>query len=487
MNTFGLGGRVQVAVLDAATGRVMRKLPWQTNLILDQGMDMIASMLFNQTFTNCAAGTGSAATDQSSGTTTATVSGTTITASTAFFTTTMINADVLFPGNVRFKILSLGGASPSATATLKTAGTIASATAFTVQYVTQATLSTEVKRSGIYSAAPGANEAIVAPGSVTLQRTFAFTPETTNITYTEIGLSPNSSAGPNLFSRILLATPVSLQGPSALLPSGQALQVTYQLTVSFDYGSGAGNFFSGVNTGTIAVTNLPVVFPITKYANSATIPGQLAVTVTGNMPAVVGQNVTLAGSSLYNGNWQVLDVSSITDPTHGASTVVSLSVSYSSAPAITSDNLTTPLTGGFFRSCQGIYLIGPTGQSTPPTPTADAFLGFGEPGISVMGWEPQAWAAPAGPSLLGGNGAPVSIDPSKIYTVTCLPNAYTNGNFFLDQVANITIGTPPAISSFGFGLPDQTNQIETYFWNGPQGLVVNSTLSITFRSSWARN
>jgi len=492
MKNLGLEGRVRLSVIDPDSGRVFRKFPWQKNLILDQGMDMVPTTLFNGLFTACAAGTDTSPTDQASGSVTATVSGTTITASAPFFTTAMVASDVLFPGNIRFKILSLGGASPSATATLKTAGTIASATAFTIQYVTQAALGTEVKRSSIYATDPDANQAIVSPGSVTLQRTFVFSPESTNITYTELGLSPNPNPGPNLFSRILLAAPVSLQGPSALLPSGQALKVTYQLLVSFDYGSGAGNYFSGVNTGTVPVTNLPVAFPITKYANSGTVPGTLAVTVTGSMPAIVGQPITLAGSatSAYNGTWTVMDVTSVTDPTHGLSTIITLGgATWTSAPgSISSDNLTTSLLGGFFRGCQGIYLIGPTGQSMAPTPTDDAFLGFGEPGIfPVMGNHPQAWASPAGLGLGAGNGTPVSIDPSQIYTVQCLPNAYTNGNFYLDQVANITVGTPPNISSFGFGLPDQTNQIETYFWNGPQGLVVSSTLSITFRLSWARN
>jgi hypothetical protein len=79
MKNIGLGGRVRVAVIDAATKRVLRKGKWQKNLILDQGMDMIATTLFNQLFTACAAGTGTAPTDVNLGAT-ATVSGTTITA-----------------------------------------------------------------------------------------------------------------------------------------------------------------------------------------------------------------------------------------------------------------------------------------------------------------------------------------------------------------------------------------------------------------------
>jgi hypothetical protein len=45
---IGISGRVKLAVRQG--DQVVRSYPWQENLILDQGKDMIATTLFNQLF-----------------------------------------------------------------------------------------------------------------------------------------------------------------------------------------------------------------------------------------------------------------------------------------------------------------------------------------------------------------------------------------------------------------------------------------------------
>lgn len=472
-----LKGRIRVAVREGE--RVIKDYGWQDNLILDQGLDKIATMPFNNVFVACCCGTGSNPTGRNPQTT-ATISGTALTATAPTFSTSDLDTDCVFASlGQRFKIEAY---TDPQHVTLFKSGNIATATAFTLEYTNQAILAGESKRTTEYLTTPGACGYLINPGNIVLWRTFLFSPETTEVTYTELGFSDSDVAGPNLFSRVVLATPISLIGPQAALPTGQQLQVTYQLTIGIDYGQGPGTFFSGRTAGTIAVTNLPIQFSITTYQQSTTQTGMLAVIVTGNLPAIVGENVVVAGSSVpaYNGTWKVLDSFQTTDPTHGLSTILSLNVVWSTSA--TGGTLTTPLTGAFFRGNPGIYLIGTIGQQISPPDALDFFQGLGEP--SVAG---QAWASDVGGAqLTGGNNAPSRIDPSVLSTVSCLLQAYTAGTFHLDRVADIIIGNDPNVYSFGYGIPDLTNQIETWVWDQPHALLIGSTLALTIRVSWGR-
>jgi len=484
---FRLAGRVRIAIREG--DRLVRVFPWQKNLILDQGLDKFAAMPFNQVFTNCCIGTGSNPTSRDPGAAvTATISGSTLTASSAVFTSADLDGDVVFNSGQRFKIQSIVGASPSAQVTTFQSGTLATATHFVIQYTNQAILAGEVQRTGTLMGMPGANGTTINQANVIFQRTFLFDFEADPITYTEVGFSDQPTAGANLFSRVVLATPVSLSGPSAAIPSGQRLQVTYQLTVNFDYGQGPGVFFPGRTSVTIPVTNLPVNYSIWNYAASGSQTGQLAVTVQGFCPALIGSTITISGSSVsgYNGTFVVLDSASLTDSTHGLSTVLSLQVAYSATA--TGGTLTIPMTGAFFRGNQGVWVVNAGGLSSAPSPSLDAFWGQGEP--SVAG---NAWASPL--IAQGSNGTPAALDQTQVYSVQTILQPYTAGSFHLDRIGNIPIGTlinnpnagPVPVVSFGYGYPDQTNQVETWVWDQPHALAQGSTLGLTFRMSWSRS
>jgi hypothetical protein len=478
-----LSGRLKLAIREGE--RVVRSYPWQDNLILDQGLDMIATTLFNQVFTNCAVGSGNDPTSWNPGAT-ATVNGTTLTANSAVFGLGQIDANVVFSSGQTFKIQSLQGTAPTATVILTSSGTISTATAFTIQYVNQAVLQNELARTYTCLTTPGACGAIVNPASVLFQRTFLFPPVADVVTYAEVGFSPDSTEGANLFSRIVLGTPVTLQGPSAELPQGQQLQVTYQLTVNFDFGQGPGIFFSGRTATTINCTNLPVQYAITAYSQSNTQSGFLAVEVTGQCPALVGEPITISGCTYaaYNGSWNILDTNSYIDPTYGLSTILSLQVDWTGTGSPSGGILTIPLTGAFFRGNLGVYLINSVGQSVAPSPTADGFFGYGEPSLAGA-----AWAATAIGTVLGSNGAPTPIPPNEdnLFTALCTLGSYATLQFYLDRSAIITVGPQPDVASFGYGIADSTNQIETFVWNQPHGLAIGSTLTFTFRMSWARS
>lgn len=59
MNKLKLGNRFKAQVL--RRGRVVRETPWASNMILDQGLDAVASTLICDLFTHCAVGSGTTA------------------------------------------------------------------------------------------------------------------------------------------------------------------------------------------------------------------------------------------------------------------------------------------------------------------------------------------------------------------------------------------------------------------------------------------
>lgn len=484
-----LKGRIQVAV--RAGDKVLLTQPWQNNLILDQGLDYVASTLYNQLFAACAVGTSSDPTERDPGTT-ATVSGTALTSTAAAFSNADLDANVVFDTGQIAKIL--GYTSPTQVI-LATSLSITTATHFVVSYVGQAILGNEVKRTVEYLTTPGACGSIVTNESITLYRTFLFTPEAIAITYTELGLSPRNVAGANLFSRIVLAKPVALSGPSDEVPNGQQLQVKYELQINFDYGQGPGIFFTGNTKMTsIPISNLPISYSIWQYQTSPTQTGQLAVTVSGTMPVIPGGIVTLTDPGgvgyNYSGNWTVLDSSTFTDPTNGPSTILSLSAAWQGAAS--GGTLNVDMGGYYFRACQGIFLVDQYGNSAAPSPTPNYFIGYDEPSI---GSQPapappgQIWISTAGPGAMGSNGVPfqIPVPPNEILTVTCVPNTYAAGSFKQTQNGTIAIDQNGfTLLSFGFGAPDATNQVASYYFDQAHALSPLGALQLSFSMSWAR-
>lgn len=470
-----LAGRLRIAVLEA--GRIVEEREWEPNLILDQGLDLLATVHFNQLFAACCVGNGTDPTNIRP-TATATASGTTLTASAATFSTADLDSDVRFDTGQYAKIQSV---TDSQHVTLFTSITVSTPTAFTILRTNQAILDNEIERTVQCSAVPNANLTTDNVGTLLLQRTFIFPPAANTQTFSEVGFSNQAIAGANLFSRVLLSSPVTVQGPAGAF-GGQQLQVTYQLNVGIDYGKGAGDYFTGTTPTTIAITGLPLASAIFLYAAASTPnAGQLMVSVSPPTTAQVGNMVTLAGSSVaaYNGTFKVLAVVAGGDATHGAISIVTLNAAYSSNPSPDSGQLKGPGTGEFFRPCYGIYWINSIGGEIAPPNKPDVFWGFGEPSIAG-----QAWLSLATAAQLGSNRAP--LRPSSAQIVLCNQAAYTKGNWYIDETATFPVSGNQAFGSFGYGLPDLTNQIETWTWDLPQMLGNGSQLALTFRFSWNR-
>jgi hypothetical protein len=470
-----LAGRLRIAVLEA--DRIVEKRDWESNLILDQGLDLLATVTFNQLFAACCVGNGSDVTNIRPAAT-ATASGTNLTASAPTFSTADLDSDVRFDTGQYAKIQSV---TDSQHITLFSSITVSTPTAFTILRTNQAILENEIQRTVQCSAVPNANLTIDEVGTLLLQRTFLFPPATTAETFTEVGFSNLAVAGANLFSRVLLSTPVTLQGPAGEFP-GQQLQVTYQLGVGFDFGRGSGVYFAGTTPTTITISGLPLSSAIFNYA-SAPSPnvGQLQISVSPQTTAVVGNMMTISGSNVaaYNGSHKVLTVINSGDATHGATSIVTLNVAYSSNPSPDGGQLKGPSTGQFFRPNYGIYWINSIGGQVAPPNRPDVFWGFGEPSIAG-----QAWISLSKAAQLGSNRTPLRATGAQI--VLCNQAPYTKGNFYIDETATFEVIGNQAFSSFGYGLPDLTNQIETWTWDLPQALGDTSQLILTFRFSWNR-
>ncbi len=211
-----------VAVIDAATGREVMRLPRKRNLILDQGLDGIAARSWAASFTQAVIGTGTDPTKRDSGAVTFSRAGTTVTASAGFFEAADVGRLLKWDTGEEVYVTAFTDAS---TVTVATSGTIAAGEG-TIWYVNQTGLTTETKRTGTLSADSGAHGTVWTGGTATMKRTFIFSAETGTVNYREIGWSYTASAGANLFGRDLL------DGVGVTLVSGQQLRVTVELSLT---------------------------------------------------------------------------------------------------------------------------------------------------------------------------------------------------------------------------------------------------------------
>jgi hypothetical protein len=224
-------GRARVMVIDSKTGKVKHDCGWQKNLILNQGMNAIATTYtWANAFLRCAAGTGTTPTQDDSGATTAEQSGTTVTLSGGSFTFTDTGTDagkmIKWDSGEEAMIVTITN---STTAVVDRSQTVAADT-FTSFRTNQTGLTTEVKRTATYLVGAGncGTTYTSADGLMVMRRTFDFTVETGSVSYTEIGFANLATVAANLFSRILLSAPVALV-------AGDQLRVVYDLSIQLSY------------------------------------------------------------------------------------------------------------------------------------------------------------------------------------------------------------------------------------------------------------
>ena len=216
----------RAAVVNAATGLEVYSLPRKKNLILDQGLDMVATSRWDECITYAAAGSGVTPTRRDSGAVTVSRDGNVLTASAGWFVADDVGKLFKFNTGEEVKISAYTNATTVSTVT---AGAIA-ASAGTMWAVNQTGLDNELARTNTYGNGGGDNTVILdgEANTLTRRRTFVFPPEGGLRTYREVGWSNHWAAGQNLFGRDVL--------PSAglTLVAGQQLKIVLDLVLTVD-------------------------------------------------------------------------------------------------------------------------------------------------------------------------------------------------------------------------------------------------------------
>lgn len=240
---MGLKGSYKVAIVDAEGNTVWQQPEWRNNLILNQGMDALASYYLAQVMTYGVAGTGGRVNSITSSYSSASV----IDGGLALdpqpggiqnFNTeiwgewsgSLATGDVIkFEDGTEVKVGTVAATSCAVTPTDISVST----QSFTIWKTSQTNLQGELKRGGSgiagssYLTGVGHCGSSVAANVATYLRTYDFAQETSSVTYKEVGLAwTTTAAATTIFSRILLPETLSLV-------STQRLRLVYQLEATF--------------------------------------------------------------------------------------------------------------------------------------------------------------------------------------------------------------------------------------------------------------
>lgn len=279
-------GRVKCLVINR-DGSVAREYPWQSNLILNAGLNSVCqTLVWADQFLYSVIGTGTTETAFASGTgNNGSGSVTTFTGPGGFdFTTNSAVGDMI-------KMTS--GASSGTEVRITTvtdathvqytpSGTVSSGE-FTVYRTSQTGLTTETKRTANYLTGAGNCGGTLSGSVVSLKRTYDHTAEGVGgNTYWEIGFSNVVGAGSNLFSRIKLASSIPVL-------ETQALRVVYVLNITITPTTSQSVTFN--------ITNWPVAPATdTNGVESVIQPGLSGINTTG-VTNPNGYNGTVAGGN----------------------------------------------------------------------------------------------------------------------------------------------------------------------------------------------
>jgi hypothetical protein len=225
----GIGNKFKAQIIERRPdhpdcGKVVFETPFASNLILENGMTAIATNVVTSLFTYCAIGSGTTPTEQTSGSITATTSGTTCTSNTAFFNSGMVGQLIYFPGTSQSATIT--AYTNDQNVTLNATLGISSGLVFDIFAINQTGLADEIQRTNTYLTGSGNCGTTYSGGVYTHQRTYDFAIETGTVVYNEVGFSSASSAGANLNMRGIFST-----APITLV-AGQQLRVIYYVLVT---------------------------------------------------------------------------------------------------------------------------------------------------------------------------------------------------------------------------------------------------------------
>lgn len=238
---MGVQGHYKVAIVDSQGNEIWRQPKWEKNLILNQGMDALATQYLCDVMKYGIAGTGT----RVNFITSSASQGSVINGGLALdvqpngiqdFTTTAYGGwtgcltagdTVQFADGTEVKVGSVALTSAGVTPT-----DTVSTQSFTIWKTSQTALETEVKRGGsgiagsAYLTGVGNCGSSTVLNTATYLRTYDFAVEATPKVYAEVGVSWATSGAGTTFSRIVLPQTVSID-------VSQRLRLVYQLSATF--------------------------------------------------------------------------------------------------------------------------------------------------------------------------------------------------------------------------------------------------------------
>lgn len=222
--SLAFGNRFKAQVVERRPGhpdegKVVYETALAPNLILENGMNNVATMAICDLFKYCAIGYSSTPTEEDQGAILGTTSGLTLTVTGG---TPFVEADE--GALVRFDTGEMSVITDyvsSTEMTLRKVLGVSSGTEFSLHRVEQTGLFNEQKRSGTYLTGAPNCQTTLSSSTFTHTRTFEFTVEVGNVSYYEVGFSHSPTPGQNCNTRGLFsANPVTLV-------AGQQLRVIY--------------------------------------------------------------------------------------------------------------------------------------------------------------------------------------------------------------------------------------------------------------------
>jgi len=310
---MGLQGIYKVAVVDGISGQeIWKQENWGKNLILNQGMDRLASDYLANVTTYGVAGTGTRFNNVASGDSSGSVIGGVFGLTTGATGIQDLNSTtyggwvggVLAVGDViRFydgTEINVVGSIGASTATVTPTATIATQS-FAIWKTSQTTLQTEVKRGGAgiagssYLVGTGNCGSSAVNNVVQYLRTYDFSTESVQKTYTEVGVAWDTDDAPikSTFSRILLPQTLSID-------VDQRLRLIYQLDVVFTPESASGVINATISGWPVAPatnTNMSQSIQLMTRVSSINTSGVATTTYASLEPPAIGNNCSFFAST----------------------------------------------------------------------------------------------------------------------------------------------------------------------------------------------
>jgi hypothetical protein len=182
-------------------GIIVKTSDWCNNLILNSGMDLLATQRITDAFSVLVLGTGTAPTKRDSGNITAVKTGSTVTANAAFFEAADVGRVLKFDTSATEYTVATFVSNTQVTVT--GSGDVAAAE-FTLWYVNATTHEAEFQRVNTYATDAGFNQSTFSGDTYTHRRTFLSSTFATARVIRELAWSNSTSAGATLFGRALV-------------------------------------------------------------------------------------------------------------------------------------------------------------------------------------------------------------------------------------------------------------------------------------------